>query len=73
LVRRRASGILGAVRPALRALALAFAALAATEAPSRAHAGDVPDGLDAKQWKEWTALVDEWFSAEDDGAKLLVE
>jgi hypothetical protein len=53
---------------------LLLAALAAGGAPGRAEAaGDVPDGVDAKAWKEWAALVDEWFAAPDDGAKLLVE
>lgn len=38
-----------------------------------AHAGDVPDGVDPKAWKEWTALADRWFAEKDDGGRLLVE
>jgi hypothetical protein len=61
------------VRTTLRVLALVAAAVVAAGTTAPAAAGDAPDGLDPKQWKEWTALVDEWFAAPDDGSKLLVE
>lgn len=60
------------VRAAGRAVAAGLALLAALAAPA-ARGGDVPDGVDAKDWAAWTALCDRWAAAETDGAKLLVE
>ena len=53
--------------------ALLLVTLVCVIAPSGARAGDVPAGVDAAQWKAWTALVDAWFAAADDAAKLRVE
>ncbi|MCE9637583.1 MAG: hypothetical protein K8T90_17940 [Planctomycetes bacterium] len=57
-------------------LALALLAGLAADVPggARALAADNPPaGVEAAQWKEWTAVVDAWFAAEDDAAKLAVE
>lgn len=64
-----------AVRAAVAGLVLAFAGGPGAGGPATpaALAGDVPAGVEPKDWAAWTALVDEWFAAADDGAKLLVE